>query len=151
MKFLVTSELGKLCKWLRILGQDALYEDVKAKSSIIFDAVKESRVIVTRDRKIFTHHGIRIVLIKSDFLKEQLKQIISELKLDIDSAQLSRRCTLCNEELIFAEKESIRDLVPEYVFKTQECFYRCPGCRRIYWAGTHWDNVKEVIAKLSNC
>ncbi|MCM8798521.1 MAG: Mut7-C RNAse domain-containing protein, partial [Candidatus Omnitrophica bacterium] len=116
MKFLVTQELGRLCKWLRILGGDASYIKSNNRSEIIFTALKESRIIVTRDRRIGEHHGLKMVLIKSDFLKEQLKQIIEELKIEIKPEEMFMRCTICNELLRKIEKLEVRDLVPEYVF-----------------------------------
>ncbi len=151
MKLLVTKELGRLGKWLRILGLDTRYAEGENRSSIIFEAIKETRIIVTRDRRLGEHHGVKTVLIKSDFLKEQLKQVFEELKLEIKPEGMFKRCTLCNELLVDVDKDSLRDLVPEYVFKTQEDFVQCPRCQRIYWQGTHWGNVKETIAKLSNC
>lgn len=149
MKFLVTQELGRLSKWLRILGLDACYcRESQKRSSIIFTAIKESRIIITRDRRLASHHGIRIILLKSDFLKEQLMQVVNELKLEINPEQMFMRCTLCNELLIEVKKEKVRALVPEYVFKTQDDFVQCPQCERVYWQGTHWGNVQKMLEEI---
>ncbi|MCM8779082.1 MAG: Mut7-C RNAse domain-containing protein [Candidatus Omnitrophica bacterium] len=148
MKFLVTQELGRLCKWLRILGMDAKYIRSDKRSEIIFTAIREERIIVTRDRRLGEHHGLKIILLKSDFLQEQLKQLVEEFKIKIDPEEMFMRCTICNELLIAVEKESIKPWVPEYVFKTQEEFVQCPQCKRIYWQGTHWGNVKNTLKEI---
>ncbi|MGE4358038.1 MAG: Mut7-C RNAse domain-containing protein [Candidatus Omnitrophota bacterium] len=148
MKFLVTPELGRLCKWLRILGLDACYVRKVNYSEIIFKAIRESRVIVTRDRRMSEHHGLKIILVKSDFIKEQLKQVIEESKIELNPAEMFMRCTICNELLRKVEKEKIKDLVPQYVFKTQEEFVQCPICKRIYWQGTHWGNVQHYLETI---
>ena len=59
------------------------------------------------------------------------------------------RCTICNIELTQVGKHQIQDKVPEYVFQTQEKFYTCKNCLRIYWAGTHWGNVSGALKELS--
>lgn len=148
MRFLVTKELGRLCKWLRILGLDTRFIESENRSSIIFEAIKESRMIITRDRRLASHHGIKIVLIKSDFLKEQLKQLLGELKLEINPDEMFKRCTICNELLMDVEKSVVKDLVPEYVFQTQQDFVQCPRCKRVYWQGTHWGNVQKILDKI---
>lgn len=148
MKFLVTQELGRLCKWLRILGIDTSYIKTNNRSEIIFTALKESRIIITRDRRLGEHHGLKMVLVKSDFLKEQLRQIIEELKIEIKPEEMFLRCTICNELLIEIEKEKVKDLVPQYVFETQDEFVQCPDCKRVYWQGTHWGNVKDTLKEI---
>jgi uncharacterized protein with PIN domain len=61
------------------------------------------------------------------------------------------RCTLCNDLLMAVQKEEIKELVPERVYGQQTIFKKCPSCGKVYWQGSHWDNVKETIAKLIYC
>jgi len=150
MKLLVTQELGRLCKWLRILGIDASYIRSNNLSEIIFSAIRESRIIITRNRRLAEHPGLKMVLIKSDFLKEQLRQILDELKIEIRLEEMFMRCIICNEVLREVEKEKVKDLVPEYVFNTQENFVECPKCKRIYWQGTHWGNVRHYLEEIGS-
>ena len=150
-KFIVTRELGRLAKWLRILGFDTTYHNIDNVSTLVITALREDRIILTRNTKIGQHRGIKIIKVNSDFVKEQLTQVLGDLKISPRQDLMFSRCIICNKELIAIEKTSIKDKVPEFVYNTQEEFVSCPVCGRIYWQGTHWGNVKEIIAKLSNC
>lgn len=148
MKFLVTQELGRLCRWLRILGLDTTYIITNNRSEIIFTAIKDSRIIVTRDRRLGEHRGLKMIIIKSDFLKEQLKQLKDELKIEIKPEEMFMRCIICNEFLLEIDKEKVKGKVPQYVYDTQEEFVQCPQCKRVYWQGTHWGNVKNTLEEI---
>lgn len=145
-KFIVTDELGRLSTWLRILGFDTSLE--KNKRDLVIKSLREDRVILTRDSKMSRFTGIRMIKIESDFVEEQVAQIIKELNLKIDKNALFTRCVLCNEILEKAEKESVEKEVPLYVFQTQKLFMRCPKCKKVYWQGTHWTKVGEFFDKL---
>ncbi len=151
MKFLLTKELGRLAKWLRILGYDTLYFNQDNLSSLIIQALRDNRIILTRNHRLPQSRGVKILVIKAERIKEQMSEALKTLKLELDSDKMFSRCIICNEELVDIDKEKVKDKVPEYVFKTQDNFITCPQCNRIYWRGTHWGNVKEIIAKLSNC
>ena len=148
VKFLVTKELGKLAKWLRILGFDTCYSISSQKSHIIISSLREGRIILTKNKRIGSRVGVCFVHIKDDFIKEQLQQIIRELKLVINKDKFFRRCVLCNKELKIIEKDKVEDKVPEYVYSTQEIFHECCVCKRIYWKGTHWGNVEEILTEV---
>ncbi len=145
VKFLVTKELGKLAKWLRILGFDTYYSICSQKSHIIICSLREGRIILTKNKRIGSRVGICFVHIKNDFMKEQLQQIIRELKLVVDKDRFFSRCVLCNQALMFIDKQSIKSKVPEYIYNTQEVFSECSKCGRVYWKGTHWGNAEEVL------
>ncbi|MFH1201495.1 MAG: Mut7-C RNAse domain-containing protein [Candidatus Omnitrophota bacterium] len=150
-KFILTRELGRLAKWLRIIGYDTFYYQAGNPSTLIISALRQERIILTRNTRIGSHPGLKIIRINSDFVKEQLGQVLKDLNISPDKNLMFSRCIICNEELIKAQKNSIMDKVPEFVYKTNADFVSCPRCKRIYWRGTHWGNVKEIIAKLSNC
>jgi len=148
IKFLVTRELGRLAKWLRILGFDAEVEHSSINSCMIIASLRDNRIILTRKKSIGARRGLRFVYLKSDFFKSQLAQVIEELGLVLDNKKFFSRCVLCNKLLTIIEKDKIRNKVPEYVLKTQEVFYECASCRRIYWKGTHWGNAEELVNKI---
>jgi hypothetical protein len=148
MKFILTKELGRLAKWLRILGFDTAYFNQDNLSSLIIQALRDERIILTRNHRLAKHSGIKIVLVKNETIKEQLHEVVDTLQLKPDAKEMFTRCIICNEELMDIEKEKIKDKVPEYVFKTQEDFITCPKCQRIYWQGTHWGNVKNILDNI---
>ncbi|MFZ5845151.1 MAG: Mut7-C RNAse domain-containing protein, partial [Patescibacteria group bacterium] len=59
------------------------------------------------------------------------------------------RCTICNQELSSIDKTKIKEKVPVYVYNTQENFFICAVCNRIYWQGTHWGNVKKTLEEYN--
>ncbi|MCX5703675.1 MAG: Mut7-C RNAse domain-containing protein [Candidatus Omnitrophica bacterium] len=164
MRFLLTRELGRLAKWLRILGFDTVYfnqdnispsttlrtdgERSRTISSLIIQALRDERIIITRNHRLPKSGGIKIVLIKAEKLAEQLPEVLGQLKIKPDPDKMFTRCIICNTELVDVDKEKTRDKVPEYVFQTQDDFISCPECKRIYWSGTHWGNVKNTLEEI---
>lgn len=148
IRFLVTKELGRLATWLRILGFDTQYSKSIQKSQIVIESLQESRIILTKNRKIGERQGLRVIHLKSDFFKEQLKQLREDLTLELNSDKFFMRCVLCNKELERVDKKSVKERVPQYVYETQENFVECPSCKRLFWKGTHWGNVEEVLREV---
>lgn len=149
MKFLLTKELGRLVRWLRIMGFDTEYFDSENKASLIITALREERIIVTRNKRLTKSSGIKIVALEAELIKHEIKELLQKLNLKPDDKQLFSRCIICNELLKSIEKEKVKDKVPEYVFKTQKEFVTCPKCQRIYWQGTHWGNVRQILKEIS--
>lgn len=151
MKFILTRELGRLARWLRILGLDTVYFRADNYSRLLIKSLREERIIVTRDRKLFKRYATKVVLIKKEKLEEQLREFIEKLNFKPEKEMMFSRCIICNQELKEVSKEEVRDRVPLYVFKTHKEFMECKECRKVYWQGSHWGNVKEVISKVLNC
>lgn len=150
MKFLLTNELGRLAKWLRILGFDARYEPSANKSLCMVEALKDERIVVTRNLRFGKRHGGTIIFIRHDELEGQLNDLKEAIDLKIDAEHLFSRCTICNIALKTIEKKEVRESVPAYVYESHEDFMRCPKCLRVYWQGTHWGNVTEILKKIKN-
>jgi len=146
VKFILTKEVGRLCKWLRILGFDAEYFLEDNLATLIIKALKENRIIVTRKKKI---DDLKVIRVYANDVKEQLREVLTQLELKPDEDKMFTRCVICNKTLEKVEKEKIKEKVPLYVYQTQNEFYQCPSCRRIYWQGTHWGNVKKIIQDLA--
>ncbi|MFH1655186.1 MAG: Mut7-C RNAse domain-containing protein [Candidatus Omnitrophota bacterium] len=148
MKFIATKELGRLVKWMRIAGFDTEYFKEDNHSKLKITALRESRVILTRNTKLSKPRGIKSVQIKSELLNDQMREVFKELKIKPDKDSMFSRCTICNAELVSVEKNKIKHKVPEYVFETQEEFVVCPTCQRVYWQGTHWGNVQDTLKEI---
>ena len=149
MKFILTKELGRLAKWLRILGFDTAYFNQDNLSSLIVQALRDERIILTRNHRLPQASGMKIILVKHERLKEQIAEVLQAFKIKPESCAMFTRCIICNAELLDIEKDKIKDRVPEYVFKTQENFITCPKCNRIYWQGTHWGNVELTLRDIT--
>ena len=137
--------LGRLAKWMRLLGLDTVYfRDTNGKT-IIYHSKKRGRTILTRS-KVLSEKYDNLILIESENLIEQLKQITSIVKINLPFS----RCPVCNTETEKVSKEEIKNVVPPYVFETQNDFKRCPECGRVFWKGTHYKEIKKVINEIKN-
>ena len=152
MKFIADNNVGKLAKLLRIMGYDTLFFNGKNDAHMIATALAEGRVILTRDtqimkRRVVTSGRLKAVLIESDEPERQIQQVINTLNLDCQSKPFTI-CLECNQPLLERSKELVKDLVPPYVFKTQNQYMECPTCHRIYWRGTHWQAMTKKLEKF---
>ncbi|MEE8359680.1 MAG: Mut7-C RNAse domain-containing protein [Candidatus Omnitrophota bacterium] len=147
-KFIITIELGRLGRWLRLLGFDCIFFERDKKKDLVIESLREDRVILTRDSRLSRFSGVRMVHIESDFVERQLEQVIKNLRLKIDKKGMFTRCVECNATTECIAKERVKEKVPPYVYKTQEDFMCCPGCGKIYWKGTHWDLAEKFLAKV---
>lgn len=135
--------LGRLAKWLRILGYDTLYVPSLDDGKLARIARAEGRVLLTRDTQLIKRRGIESLFIYSDDFLEQLRQVVGDLNLNVDNS--FTRCPVCNQVLRGIDREDVRERVPPYVFKNQERFSLCPDCGKIYWRGTHWERMRRLL------
>ena len=152
IKFIANSNAGKLAKWLRMIGYDTLFFKDIDDDRLIEVALREGRVVLTKDtqlmkRKIVTNGQVKVLLLQDDDSKEQLRQVVKILNLDCYLKQFTR-CLECNQSLEPKTKEEVKDLVPPYVSRTQSQYMQCPSCHRVYWRGTHWQRMKRELDKL---
>jgi uncharacterized protein with PIN domain len=152
-KFIVDSNVGKLARWLRMLGYDAVFFEGEDDAYMIDRALKESRVILTRDtqimkRGVITGGRLKAILIDSDQPEPQIRQVIDTLHIDFQSRPFTV-CLECNNPLEKRNQEEVKERVPPYVFQTQQQYMECPVCHRIYWRGTHWQAMLRKLERLT--
>lgn len=149
MKFVLDQTLGRLCKWLRILGYDAVYWRGEAEGAIRF-AEGTDRVLLTKTRLMFekAKGRCRVFFVQGNGIHEQLRHIIQGLGLEVREECLFSRCLSCNEELIEVLPEDVKEFVPDYVWRTQPAFSQCPRCKKVFWAGTHYERMRETLRIL---
>ena len=143
LRLLADGMLGTLAKWLRLLGYDTAYDNVAADPELARRARAEGRVLLTRDRELSARRGLRTVLLQSEVLEEQVQEVQAALGPPPDPA-LSR-CAVCNTELELITPADVASRVPPYVLRTQSDFRRCPGCGRVYWPGTHVEEMRDQL------
>ena len=153
IKFIVDNNVGKLAKWLRIMGYDTLLFSGEDDGKMVKMALEQNRVILTRDnqimkRRLVTSGRLKAILIKDDDIKAQLQQVVAALNLGYHHKPFSR-CLECNQPLVEKDKEKVKSLVPPYVFKTQEDYMECPSCHRLYWRGTHWQAMSRELDEMA--
>ena len=148
IKFAADRMLGRLVKWLRVLGCDVIYGPHLTGYGLIRAARAEGRLILTRDRRLKQKQPPAFIFLESDRYDDQLRQLIRECGLKWGE-QLFSRCLVCNSVLQARAKETLEKLVPPYVYASQDRFSWCPACRRIYWPATHQQKMLEALEKIA--
>ena len=140
--------LGSLVHWLRAIGYDTLYYKDTSDREIVARSLQDNRTIISRDHHFTGIKAVRyLVLIQSTILEEQFKQVVDEMHLDTKTLLFSR-CVECNTLVEPVPKSQLEGRVPRFVFLTKEQFSQCPGCGRIYWAGTHLTEMHQKIQQM---
>jgi hypothetical protein len=144
VRFVADVMVGKLARWLRVLGIDVVYSSTLTDDEIERLSQTDNRIILTRDiRFAASQKPDRCVVIESDHYREQVLQVIQTFGLK--EFRVFSRCLECNALLQAVDKEDVFEKVPPYVYLTQERFARCPLCQRVYWHGTHADEMLKRI------
>jgi uncharacterized protein with PIN domain len=147
-RFMVDAMLGRLARWLRILGYDVAWEEQVSDQALVRRALEEARIIVTRDRALTSEWRISDVLVlRSDDPVEQLRELAAVVDLR-SRAQPFMRCSRRNERLVPAPRPAARGRVPARVLASGEPLKRCPGCDRHYWAGSHTARMRRVLEEV---
>jgi uncharacterized protein with PIN domain len=154
-RFMADQNVGKLARWLRMLGFDTLFFDGRDDGEMVQLALEQGRIILTRDtrimqRKIVTSGRLKALLFVTDRSAEQVCQTVKSLGLK-DNLRPFTLCIEDNHPLEVRSKEAVKDRVPPYVFQTQKQYMECPHCQRIYWRGTHWQAMTARLEKLAGC
>jgi uncharacterized protein len=147
LKFAADRMLGRLVKWLRVIGQDVIYGQHLTGYGLIRAARAETRLILTRDKRLKQKQPPPFIFIESDHYREQLRQVIRDCGLKMGQGMFAR-CVVCNAVLQTRPKETVEKLVPPYVFSTQEKFSWCPKCQRVYWPATHHEKMLEELRTM---
>lgn len=148
MKFIADCMLGKLAKWLRILGYDTLYQRPPGDAALAQKALAAGRLLLTRNAKLLARLPLQAgLLIASDHVAEQLQQVVFTLHLEV-SDHLLTRCLACNAELQPIAKHEAAAAVPDFIYHTHADFARCPRCGKIYWQGSHHAHIAARVKHL---
>ena len=149
---MVDNNIGKLVKWMRMMGYDTVFFSGSDDSGMVAIARVEVRVILTRDtqimkRRLITSGRLRAILIVSDEPERQQKQARDTLNLELKFRPFSL-CLECNQPLVERSGEQVKERVPAYIFKIQDKCMECPACHRLYWRGTHWQAMNKTLDRF---
>ena len=143
-KFLADENVGKLGRWLRILGYDVAYQSPALDAQLALKALRENRIILTRDREFVERRMVeRHLLLASQDPIEQLRQVLQTFHLKLDHNSFFTRCLDCNTPIESVSKADVQSVVPEYVHRTQDRFHQCPSCNKLFWAGSHTTHFQD--------
>jgi uncharacterized protein with PIN domain len=144
-RFIVDAMLGKLAKWLRILGFDTRFASLTHLGQIQ-EYQQRGFLIVTRNQR--WRRQTHVLCIQCNDPGGQLREVVSRLGISPQEVHLLHRCTVCNHLLKWVPKEQVAGLVPDYVFETRSIFYECPRCGKVYWPGTHSMRMRNHLQDL---
>jgi uncharacterized protein len=152
-KFIIDANVGRLVRWLRMMGYDTVFFDEQDDGKMVKLALAQGRTVITRDsgfmkRRAVTSGRVRALLVTGDDPESQMRDVMGILHLDNNYRPFTR-CLECNTELNSREKTDIAQMVPPRVYEKQQQYMACPLCGRIYWRGTHWLAMKKKLYDFS--
>lgn len=148
MKFVVDCMLGKLAKWLRILGFDAAFDPAADDDRLLAEARKEGRALLTRDDGLLARAGgIAKLAVESGSWPAQVRQVLDAFDLRKEAAPYTR-CPECNAGLKLLNRADAANFVPPFVLGRADSFALCPACGRVFWPGTHFRDMEARLAEL---
>jgi len=140
--------LGKLTRWLRMLGHDVEYSSKLDDAQLIMMAKKERRILLTRDLELYqqaTSKGVDTFYLEGKTEAERLAQLAQRFKIKLDIDLETSRCPKCNTRVEPISKENVADKVEESTFSHYDEFWECPKCQQIYWQGAHWTRIRKTL------
>ncbi|MBP7149634.1 MAG: Mut7-C RNAse domain-containing protein [Acidobacteria bacterium] len=148
MTFIADAMLGRLARWLRLLGFDVLYDASWDDATIARAAAAGGRVVLTRDHALLQRRLVREgLLVDSDDLGAQLRQVL-RFTGPPDPALMFSRCAVCNTPVVPASAAEVAGTVPPFVLRHRAQFVRCTGCGRVYWPGTHRERALAELRRM---
>jgi uncharacterized protein with PIN domain len=150
LKFIADGMLGRLTRWLRLLGCDVKYSNHLEDKQLIAIAKKEKRILLTRDFELCRQTRVKWLdtfYVEGQTEAEKLAEIAKRfgVKLEVDMAK--SRCPKCNTKVKPIAKEKIAERVEENTFTHYNEFWACPKCKQIYWQGAHWIRIRKTLDK----
>lgn len=144
-RFLVDAMLGTLATRLRAFGYDTEWRRDTADSLLLRESAAEGRVVLTQDRELATIGGRSAYFVRGRTVEEQIAEVAKRFGLSPTSDRLFSRCSICNTKLSPVDKEAVRDRVPAKAFAHYDEFWICEPCDKIYWKGSHHEELRAIL------
>ena len=148
LKFIADGMLGKLARWLRMLGHNVEYSSKLDDAQLIAVAKKEQRFLLTRDLELYqqaTAKGTNVFYLEGKTEAEKLAQLAKRFNIKLEIDMTTSRCTKCNTRVKPIPKEKVADRIEKSTFSYYNDFWECPKCGQIYWQGAHWTRIRKTL------
>ena len=141
--------LGQLARYLRMLGLDAHYDTERSDAALARISDEEDRMLLTRDVGLLQRSRVKLgAFVRAQASRRQLAEVARRFELADDAVPFTR-CLECNVELGPAPPEAVDEQVPPRAQEAHDAFVQCPSCTSVYWAGTHVERMKQLIADVT--
>ena len=140
--------LGKLTRWLRMLGHDVKYSVKFDDVQLLMMAKKEKRALLTRDLALYqqaTAKRIDALYLEGDTEGERLAELAKRYNIPLNIDMATSRCPKCNAKVKPTSKEEAGNKVQKNTFTNYNEFWQCPKCKQIYWQGAHWTKIRKTL------
>jgi uncharacterized protein with PIN domain len=147
-KFVTDGMLGKLTRWLRILGYDVEYADSMDDKELTYKAKKEDRVLLTRDVELYkqaTAKGAEAFLVENPNQTADLASLAKRFRIKLEVNVEISRCPKCNGTIRTVSKTEVADKIPAATSSNYSEFWQCQQCGQVYWRGAHWDRIEKTL------
>lgn len=145
MRFVLDTHLGRLAAYLRMLGFDSLYWNDARDERLAKVSGSEKRILLTRDRGLLKRTSVVYgYCVRSTAPRGQLIEVVRHFQLQ-RAVQPFKRCMRCNGILRDVDKARVVERLPEGVRENQDAFRVCEGCDRIYWRGSHYNRMRQLL------
>jgi len=148
LKFVTDGMLGKLTRWLRMLGHDVEYTGSMGDKELLQKAKKENRVLLTRDLELYKQaiaKGADAFLIESPDQTANLAKLAKRFKFKLEIDVKASRCPKCNGKIRVVSKATVEDKIPQTTSSNYNEFWQCQSCKQIYWRGAHWERIDKTL------
>jgi uncharacterized protein with PIN domain len=151
MRFFVDQTLGRLTKWLRLLGFDVVQTRLTPQEWRHLPTLKQDTYILTRQTSLPAKiPRPDLIVLTSDRTEAQLTEICRRLQISPETWEPLNRCSDCNHILVPVTPEQAEGRVPEYISQKHQQFFECPQCRRLFWEGSHQRRIRRQLQDLQN-
>ena len=150
MRFVVDGMLGKLNRWIRILGYETKYVKDKTDDELVSSAKRSSSILLTSDGELYRTaimRGVDSFLIRGQTESERLSALATRYNIQLTIDPDRSKCPVCGSSLKQVSKADVERLVPSATFKVHQSFWKCtnPTCAKIYWHGSHWKRIEQTL------
>jgi uncharacterized protein len=147
--FILDNHLGQLATYLRMLGFDCQYRNDYQDDELARISIEQGRVLLTRDRRLLMRKEIRRgYCIHQTDPRLQTAELLRRFKL-FGQVKPFRRCLRCNSPLQPVAKQEILERLEPLTMRYYDEFHLCPSCNQIYWKGSHFEHMQQMILELA--
>jgi uncharacterized protein with PIN domain len=153
VKFLADGMLGKLARWLRMLGQDVIYAVQFSDNELLDFAKADGRVLLTKDFELYKRgitRGLDAFYVEGKTEAGRLAEVAKRYGLELAVDMAKSHCPVCNSRLQTALKEQLKDELEKNTYAYYDKFWKCPNCGQVYWQGAHWKQITNTLTQAQN-